>query len=72
MKIEATHHITKEVWLMHDNKAIKRSIWSCEPIVCVSHDRGITTIIRHRLEEHGKYYHDNDLYETKEALLRSL
>lgn len=72
MTIETKHHITKEVWFMHDNKATKSSIWSCEPIVCISHDRGTATIIRYRLEEHGKYYYDADLFETKEALLQSL
>lgn len=72
MKIETKHHITKEVWLMHDNKAIQRNIWSCEPIVCISHDRGTITTIRYRLEEHGKCYYESDLFETKETLLQSL
>lgn len=72
MKIETTHHISKEVWLMHENKATKRSIWSCEPVVFDSRDRGVVTTIRYRLEESGRYYYDNDLFESKESLLQSL
>lgn len=72
MTIETNHHIGKEVWLMRDNKAVKLNIWSCEPVVCGSHDRGISTTIRYRLEQLGAYFYDTDLFETKEALLQSL
>lgn len=72
MTIETKYNLNSDVWLMRDNKVIAGSIWSVEPIVCTTHDRGSSTKIKYRLEEYGEWYDEKDLFQTKEALLHSL
>lgn len=72
MTIETKHNLTKTVWLMLDNKPIKSLIWSIEPVVNITHDRGSSTKIRYRLEEMGKLYDEYELFESKEELIKSL
>jgi hypothetical protein len=72
MKIETRYGLMSLVWLMHENKVFRARIWSVEPIVCCTHDMGASTSIRYRLEEHGKYYSDSELFPSKEALIASL
>lgn len=74
MTIKTEYALTNEVWIMHENKPKLSNIFSIEPIVRVCHEatRTSETIIKYRLEDHGKYYLESELFQTKEALLQSL
>ncbi len=74
MTITTKYSLASQVWVMHENKPRKYNIFSIEPVVRVVFEAQKTseTIIKYRLEDHGKLYLECELFESKESLLQSL
>jgi hypothetical protein len=72
MVIKTKYSLMNNVWAMHENKAVGYFVFSVEPIIRKTNDGSSETIIRYRVEDHGKYYQESELFESKEALIQSL
>lgn len=74
MTIATKYSIGQEVWFMRNNKPESNFIFSVEPVVAAINHRAVVTRtdIRYRFDDRGNLYNEADVFESKEALLKSL
>lgn len=74
MQINTKYSLGDNVWVMKDNKPYTCTVFSIEPIVrrWFESINKIETIVKYRFEDQGRLFNENQLFETKEALIQSL